>query len=74
MLSFASEPIMWMDGKKEGYGRLLIASVGLYNEATGRVYAKGVLVNLLWHHLTRSIEAGCYRLYIICSSKSKHIS
>ena len=43
---------MWTDSEREGYGRLLIASVGLYDgEATGRVYAKEVLVNLLWFGL-----------------------
>ena len=47
MLSFASELLMWRDGEKEGYVRLLstellIASVGLYaGEATGRMYARG---------------------------------
>jgi len=28
ILSFASELLIWMDGKKESYGRLLIAMLG----------------------------------------------
>lgn len=73
---------MWREGEKEGYVRLLsselvIASVGLYaGEATGRVYAEEVLVNLLSFLSQYDINCGSdrYRLYSIYSSKSKHVS